>query len=132
MKKRSQVTPNESRLSFHVIKVEGPKFLTIGPGIVQGWLDVPDLTGVRFVRIRPPESAKDEDVESLRALCAKEGIDVQVAPRPQAQVIVGQAIPKYEEKGIRETVLKMVEEAVTEDRPALLAFVEETLAEVGL
>jgi hypothetical protein len=135
MKKRSLVT--ESRLSVHVIKVQGAKFLTITPGSEcwkghDPWADGHDVEGVKFVRIQPPEDATDADVERLRAYCARDGVDVQVAQRPRAQVVVDQATVKYEEKGIRETVEKMVEEAVTNDRPALSLFVQSILSEVGL
>lgn len=87
-----------------------------------------------FVRIRPPHDATDHQIDALRGAYEKLGaLDIQVQPRPRAQVVVDQAtVKKIESTSIRATVEQMVREANSHDPNALGELVQSTLARVGL
>lgn len=131
MKKRVPAA-TESRLSVHVIVVDGPKFLTVDAITWRKDNAFVDLSGVKFVRLQPPEDATDAEIESMRATFGAADIVVTVQSPTRAQVITDQATVKMEDKGARETVEQMVEQANTRDRTALSKLVQEILVEVGL
>jgi hypothetical protein len=117
-----------------VVPVEGLGFYTVDVMHPIWTEDVHTDKGfAEFVRIHPPPTATDEQVEFVRRHFRDAGaLDVQVLARPKAQVVTDQATVKYETKGIRATVEAMVIEANTHDRDALSAVVQETLSAVKL
>lgn len=84
-----------------------------------------------FVRICPPNSATDHDIEVVKSHL--EGARIRVLSRQKPQTVVEQSKEQLSDcKNIREVVLILAKEANTGDRSALLELVESTLAEVGL
>lgn len=94
----------------------------------------PSVVGA-IVRLRPPASATDEQVEAMRKLFAKAGAErVTVLPRPRAEVVPANAHDRACEKaiGARQAVLSLVEESNSKDKKALGGLCERVMAEVGL
>jgi hypothetical protein len=87
---------------------------------------------VRFVRLQPAAEMTEDTIAFMRREIEAKGIDVQVLMPQEPQVVLEQATPVYEDKGIRETVTVMAEESNSRNKPALWALLEATMAEVGL
>lgn len=124
-----------------VRKVDTRRLYTVEPDRSE-WLHTERVLGVgpkeffegAIVRLRPPATATDVDVDRVRTFYEKAGAaKVSVLPRPKADVIpqdVQQAPAKA--VGAREAVLSLVEESNTKDRDGLRAFCERVMAECGL
>jgi len=133
VKKRTS-SATESRLSVHVILVDGPTFFTIGPEseFWKGSDPYMVMDGLQFVRLRPPPDVPPEDVAKTVRHLEKKGCEVQVENPTLPQVVLDQASAKYEDKDARETIEHMVTEVNTRDRDALWKFTQEIMSEVGL
>jgi len=127
-----------------VVQVEGFGFRTIAsddpvwrklaesnPGTMVVLLE-PPTKPPRFVKLLPPASASQDDVSKVREFFESHGADVQVILPREAQVVLEQAMPAYEDKGIRETVTAMAEESNSRNKPALRTLLESAMVEVGL
>ena len=87
-----------------------------------------------FVRLRPPATATDEQVEKVRQDVVLAGCKaVRVLPRPRGEVLTQEAksAPRTRET-LREACLSLVETVATRDREKLREEVESVLVRVGL
>lgn len=88
-----------------------------------------------FVRLRPPPDTAPEVVERWRASVAEYARAVKVLPTPRSAVIA-QTSTRVEEPttrvDVRAVVASLVEESTSSDKPALHAFAERIMSEVGL
>lgn len=85
-----------------------------------------------LVRIEPPASVADADVEHVQLRCELAGAAaVVVLPRRKAAVVVKPKERKPHARG-RELVHRMVEESNFDDKADLHEFVENIMARVGL
>lgn len=126
-----------------VVKVEGYEFRTEGPDS-NIWTDARERVGfgidfehpewkhVRFVRLKPGPEQSEDVIAFVRGRIEYRGIDVQVITPQSPQVVLDQATPAYDDKGIRETVTVMAEESNSQNKPALRNLLEVTMTEVGL
>ena len=126
-----------------VVKVEGYEFRTEGPDS-NIWTDARERVGfgidfehpewkhVRFVRLKPGPEQSEDVIAFVRGRIEYRGIDVQVITPQSPQVVLDQATPAYDDKGIRETVEDMVMEANTKNRTALEMLVQKMLTKVKL
>lgn len=92
-------------------------------------------TSGAIVRLRPPHTASDADVERVRAHYQNGGaVRVTVLPRLRSEVIPADVSNRRPEKaiGARQAVLEIVEETNSKDRELLLALCEKIMAENGL
>jgi hypothetical protein len=126
MRKREQAGTMEKRFSIRRVELDSRLFATVAVGerfasLSKGW----------FLRVRPTADDSDADIAKYRAVLEAAGAVVRVLPKPRAKVLVEEAAPVPESKGIRETVLAMGAEANTGDKAGLLALLEQTLAVVG-
>lgn len=88
-----------------------------------------------IVRVRPPATASDADVERIEAELKRAGaVRVRVEPRASGEKVVAtQEAPKRAARStMRETVLSMASEARTHNREALLEELERTMSEEGI
>lgn len=103
------------------------------------WKDGPDLRADpiepgAIVRLRPPATATDAEVERSRKAFEEAGAArVTVLPRPRAELLPEKAAGAPQKAvGAREAVLSLVEESSSKDKGALRALCEKVMAEVGL
>lgn len=90
------------------------------------------LRGIKFARVQPPESAKDELIEEICGVFKKYDVQVILQPRPKSQTITKQQQPRRVKLNTRQVVETLVAEANTPDRDALSVVVQEQLSKVGL
>lgn len=116
-----------------VVHVDGLRFVTVeADDPIWTASSLPATTGARFVRLRPPTDVTEQRIEEVVRHLASAGADVQVLARPRAKVNVEDAVTRFEDKSIRETVEELVRDANTRDRPALSELVQRKMAEVKL
>jgi hypothetical protein len=122
----------------HSRAVKARLLVTFGPthGVWgRGGPIIDDWKGA-IVRLAPPAEASPELVAQVKRELLKRGAAaVTVVPATVPGVLVGQEWPEpevTERRPMREVVLEIANEVNTKDRKALLARIEETMAEVGL
>lgn len=113
---------------------DAKRLVTIGPEWV-GWTKGDhelsgDMQNV-FVRLVPPETASDENVDEARAHFERCGAKVMVLPRRRAAVVLTPR-EKRPHRRAREVIDAMVGEANFEEKAALASFVGELMDQVGL
>lgn len=124
-------------MKVQVLKVKhARRFVTFETGDVY-WLNgSTDGIGVTdaFVRVQPPSTATDEQIETLRVFLEKGcAAEIRFQPRPRGEVVTAKShveAPKH--TSIRETVLSLVDGANSKNPDALKMLVEETMGKVGL
>lgn len=88
-----------------------------------------------IVRLRPPHTVSDADVERVRVFYEKVGAArVTVLPRPRVDVVPNDVAEKRPEKaiGAREAVLTLIRETNSKDRDLLRELCERVMAECGV
>ena len=124
------------RTAFDVSQVVfdgASQFVTIGPED-PAWasLETADLPDAAFVRLKPPETATDEQVAALRNALRKRGAVVRVMPRPRRAILPVSKSTTMVKASVRDVVLKLVSDARCRRPEALSQLVESVLSEVGL
>lgn len=108
---------------------------TIGPDDPAWKGEHPACPPGAIVRIRPPASASDADVARVQASLERAGAS---RARVEARAAGADVLPRKAERApaerrtIREVVIGMAGEARSEDRGALVAFLDEVLSEEGI
>lgn len=88
-----------------------------------------------IVRVRPPATASDADIERVEAALKRAGaVRVRVEPRAaEEKVVAKEEAPKRAARStMRETVLAMANEARTHNREALLEELEGAMTKAGI
>lgn len=88
-----------------------------------------------IVRVRPPATASDADVQRVEAALLKAGaVRVRVEPRAVGEKVVAkpEAPKRAARSTMRQTVLTMASEARTHHREALLEELERAMSEEGI
>jgi hypothetical protein len=122
--------------AIKVVLIETSEFIVIGPEH-QIWTTPSgrwDELSSSFVRVIPPPTATDEDIERVTKWAQSAGpLLVDVKPRPKTQVVVRQAEPNTQtSKSIRQVVEAMTDEANSKNPPLLKEIVQTVLGRVGL
>jgi hypothetical protein len=134
---RKRVPVPEVGPNIRVVLLDTTEFDVIGPDH-EVWksssLERLDATRKSFIRIIPPPSASDEDIERVKrwAMTAVP-VMLDIKPRPKTQVVTDQATPKkHVDKTIRQVVEAMLDEANSKNPAALKEIGQEIMAKVGL
>lgn len=117
--------PLESARELLTVPVDSPLW---SKGIFNSRVPI----GGSIVRLRPPETATDDEVEDARKFFLNAGAaKVVVLPRPRAELLPEKA-PKAKAVGARDAVVALVEESNSKDKDALRKLCDRVMGEVGL
>lgn len=99
---------------------------------VAGIVRVDDVKGA-IVRLKPPPEADDAKVEQARQALLRSGaLAVRLMPRRRKAVVPQAAKERPAPASHREVVMELAARANTPDRAALIAVLDEALAQAGL